>query len=59
MKSTTLSKTNPYLKNKTQAKKLMVRSIASNTAIETGQPISKIEAKLGRPRSAGYRVKLA
>lgn len=60
MKAKALSKSNRYLRDKSKAKKLLVRSIASSTAIETGEPIDKIEAKLNRPRrSAGKRVKLA
>ena len=59
MKSKSLSQSNRYLKNKSTAKKLLVRSIASSTAIETNEPINKIEAKLTRSRSAVKRVKLA
>jgi len=59
MKSKSLSKSNRYLQNKSKAKKLLVRSVASSTAIETGKPIVKIEAKLNRLRSAERRIKLA
>jgi len=59
MKSKSLSKSNRYLLDKPKAKKLLVRSIASSTAIETGEPVAKIEAKLNRPHSAGKRVTLA
>ena len=59
MKAKSLSQSNRHLKNKAKAQKLMVRSIASSTAIETGEPISQIEAKLNRLRSAENRVKLA
>jgi len=59
MKSKSLSQSNRYLQDKPKAKKLLVRSVASSTAIETGEPITKIEAKLNRPRSAGKRVTLA
>lgn len=59
MKSKSLSQSNRYLKNKTVAKKLLTRSIASSTAIETGEPINKIEEKLTRSRSGAKRVKLA
>jgi hypothetical protein len=52
-----LSKTNAYLKNKTTAKRHVARSVASSTAIETGEAISKIEAKLKLP--AAKREKLA
>ena len=59
MKAKSLSRSNPYLKNKAKARRLLVRSIASSTAIETGEAINQIEAKLNRPRSAAKRVKLA
>jgi hypothetical protein len=59
MKPKPLSQSNPYLRNKVKAKKLLVRNVASSTAIETGEPIIEIEAKLNRPRSAARRVKLA
>ena len=59
MNTKPLSSANRYLQNKIKAKKLLVRSIASSTAIETGESIDKIEAKLNRQRSAGRRAKLA
>lgn len=59
MKAKPLSQTNPYLKNKANAQRLMIRSIASSTAIETGELISQIESKLKKPRSAQNRVTLA
>ena len=59
MKSKSLSHSNRYLKDKALAKKLLLRSVASSTAIETGESISEIETKLGQPRSAATRVKLA
>lgn len=59
MKSKSLSQTNRFLKNKIKAHKLLVRSVASSTAIETGESISKIEAKLSHPRPAVKRAKLA
>ena len=59
MKSKSLANSNQHLKNKTKAKKLMVRSLASSTAIETGESIRQIEEKLKLPRSAVKRVKLA
>ena len=46
MNAKPLSQTNPHLKNKANAKRLMIRSIASSTAIETGELISLIESKL-------------
>ena len=59
MNTKKLSQTNPFLKDKTNAKKLLLRSIASSTAIETGESIKKIEEKLNRSRSVANRVKLA
>jgi hypothetical protein len=59
MKSKSLNHSNPYLKNEAKAKKLLLRSIASSTAIETGDSISSIEAKLSQQCSAANRVKLA
>ena len=59
MNRKSLLRTNPYLKNTTMAKAQVIRSVASSTAIETGESIKKIEAKLNRSRSAVKRVKLA
>lgn len=59
MSTKSLSQSNRYLKNKTSAKKLLARSIASSTAIETGESVTNIEAKLNQPRSVVRRVKLA
>ena len=51
MKENTLSKTNRYLKDPVKAQQLMARSIASSTAIETGESIAVIEQKINRLRS--------
>ena len=59
MSTKKLNQSNPFLKDKTNAKKFLLRSIASSTAIETGESISKIEEKLNRSRFAANRVKLA
>ena len=59
MSTKKLTQSNPFLKDKTNAKKLLLRSVARSTAIETGESISKIEEKLNRSRSAANRVKLA
>lgn len=59
MKSKSLSHSNRYLKDKATARKLLLRSIASSTAIETGESIGEIETKLSQPRSVATRVKLA
>jgi len=54
-----LAHSNRYLKNKASAQKLVIRSVASSTAIETGESIRSIEAKLNRSRSSVKHVKLA
>ena len=59
MSTKKLTQSNPFLKDKTNAKKLLLRSIASSTAIETGESISKIEEKLNRSYSVVNRTKLA
>lgn len=59
MKENSLSKTNRYLKNPVKAQQLMTRSIASSTAIETGESIAVIEYKINRLRSVASRVELA
>lgn len=59
MNTKKLSQTNPFLKDKTNTKKYLLRSIASSTAIETGESISKIEEKLNRSYSVVNRTKLA
>ncbi len=59
MNTKKLSQSNPFLRDKTKAKKLLLRSVASSTAIETGESISEIEEKLNRSRSLSNRVKLA
>ncbi|ESS67473.1 hypothetical protein MGMO_164c00080 [Methyloglobulus morosus KoM1] len=59
MKENSLSQTNRHLKNPVKAQQLVTRSIASSTAIETGEPIAVIEQKINRLRSAVSRVALA
>ena len=59
MKENSLSTTNRYLTNPVKAQQLMTRSIASSTAIETGESIAVIEDKINRLRSVASRVKLA
>ena len=59
MNTKKLTQSNPYLKNKAKAHKLLLRSVASSAAIETGESINKIETKLKRSRSAANHVKLA
>lgn len=59
MKNETLSRANPYLKDAVKARRNRVRSLASSTAIETGEPISVIEEKLDRKPVGRSRVTLA
>lgn len=59
MKSKSLANSNFYLRDKLKSDKYLVRSIASSTAIETGESIYKIESKITRQRSAVKRAKLA
>lgn len=59
MNTKTLSQTNPHLKNPQTAERMILRSIASSTAIETGESIAAIEEKLLKLRSAESRVTLA
>ncbi len=59
MKQKTLIKTNPHLRDRIQARKLLIRSLASSTAIETGEPIDKIEARLARKHFTRFPVTLA
>jgi|LakWasM103_HOW12_FD_contig_61_38395_length_1654_multi_5_in_0_out_0_1 hypothetical protein len=59
MKKGTLNTTNPFLKRCETARKMRIRSIASSTAIETGESIEVIEAKLKRLSLSPRRVTLA
>jgi|SaaInlStandDraft_7_1057024.scaffolds.fasta_scaffold62180_2 hypothetical protein len=59
MKKNSLSHTNPHLKNKANAWRLKVRSIASSTAIETGESIESIEKKINSPHFFDSTVTLA
>ncbi len=59
MKTKSLALTNPHLKNKKKAYALLVRSIASSTAIETGESIELIEKKIIRLHASASRVGLA
>ncbi|KAA3639829.1 MAG: hypothetical protein DWP95_09670 [Proteobacteria bacterium] len=53
-----LKNANIHLRKPATARKMRVRSIASSTAIETGESIAKIEAKLKTNRRSKHRVKL-
>ena len=59
MKRKTLSETNPYLRDAAKAARRRMRSVASSTAIETGKPVSDIEARIRHLRSLPPRVTLA
>ena len=59
MKENSLLNTNRYLKDSDKAQRLITRSIASSTAIETGESIAVIEQKINRLRSKSFRIKLA
>ena len=58
MKIRSLASSNPFLKDAASARKRIIRSIASSTAIETGEPIKAIEKKLNQ-KSSRYPVTLA
>lgn len=46
MKQNILSHTNPHISDPHRAHKVLIRNLASSTAIETGESIEKIESKL-------------
>ena len=50
MKENSLLNTNRYLKDPDKAQRLITRSIASSTAIETDESIAVIEQKINRLR---------
>ncbi len=54
-----LSQTNPNLKDSKIASRNRLRSLASSTAIETGEEISAIEAKIERLLETKARTTLA
>jgi len=59
MSKKSLLKSNPYLKDPTKYREALITSVSSSTAIETGEPIRQIEAKLNLSRSSAKRIKLA
>lgn len=59
MKENSLLKSNRYLKDLDKARQLKIRSIASSTAIETGESIEIIEQKINHLHSVASRVTLA
>jgi len=54
-----LSQTNPHLRDAKAAKRRLIRSIASSTAIETGESVQAIEEKVRHLQSSPSRVTLA
>lgn len=58
MNKNSLANTNPHLKDKKSMRKQIIRSVASSTAIETGESIRVIENRL-RNKTNPYRVTLA
>ena len=59
MKRKPLSQTNPHLRDTEAAKRRLIRSIASSTAIKTGESVQAIEEKLRRLEFSTSRVTLA
>jgi hypothetical protein len=60
MKANSLKKTNPYLKaDDERVRSMRIRSIASSTAIETGEPIAEIENMLKARKLSHHRATLA
>ena len=59
MKKNSLLKSNRYLKDSSKARQLKTRSIASSTAIETGESIEIIEQKINHLHLFSSRVTLA
>ena len=58
MKTNSLAAANPHLNNTATSRKRIIRSIASSTAIETGESIKAIETKLSQ-KTSRYHVPLA
>ncbi len=59
MKERSLSNTNTYLQDKEASLRKRLRSLASSTAIETGDSVKQIEDKIIHLRSSKHRVTLA
>lgn len=50
-----LWQSNPHLRDRAAARRMLVRSVASSTAVETGRSVRDVEDLLrGLPRAAGY-----
>jgi len=54
-----LSRNNPHLRDATAMRRRRVRSLASSTAIETGESIHTLETRITHPHSRRIRVTLA
>jgi hypothetical protein len=60
MKAQSLAKTNPFLTTQAESESQVLTSVSSSTAIETGEQVKAVAAKLTRHRSAKrFAVKLA
>ena len=59
MKRKTLSQVNPHLRDTEAARRQRIRSVASSTAIETGESLQAVEKKIRRLESSPPRVTLA
>ena len=59
MKKQALSQTNPYLRDRLRAKRGRARSIASSTAIETGEAAVVIERRIMKGHRPQRRIGLA
>ncbi|KQM76659.1 hypothetical protein ASE76_18435 [Xylophilus sp. Leaf220] len=58
-KSDSMPRTPALRRRKTPTRKAVVRSVASSTAVETGQSISQLEHRLEQPRARFSHIKLA
>ena len=59
MKRKQLSQTNPHLQETEAAKRRLIRSIASSTAIKTGESVRAIEEKIRHLESSPSHVELS
>ncbi len=59
MKRKALSQANPHLRDPEKAARQRIRSVASSSAIKTGEPVRDIEEKIRRLESLKPRVTLA
>lgn len=59
MNKNSLANTNPHLKDKKSLREQIIRSVASSTAIETGEKIQDIEDRLRKKSTSPYHVTLA